>query len=173
MQAAGADGGNDSNAVATQEAGDPNHKHVHVQQQLVLSKDGFAVQIVRVMQVGPHENKVPIKIVDNHVHQAEEKTAAEMAKHDEAADNATLHAEKQGTDGTKVADPTLPSTTEDLKFMEEPRQEGDNLVIAEETKKVKIPQDRPVTTAPPTPPQSMFKQLFPSRNRYTILRDEL
>lgn len=186
----GADGSSlfqgDSNALAPSDPQSPHHQHVNVQQQIILSKDGVAVQIVRVVQVGGHQgNKIPLKIVNGHIHMEGSDDV------DGTPDDTTqVPQESEPIQAEETDDPTVQDLTEaireKLQSMDknpqkperetpktEPRVEGDKLVIAEKTKTVKIPQHRPVTEGPPTPPQSMFRQLFPSRNRYTILKDEL
>lgn len=54
--------------------------------------------------------------------------------------------------------------------------DGDKVIFQEDIRKLEIsPEDEDVarSATPDKPPQSMFRHLFPSRQRYTILKDEL
>ena len=65
------------------------------------------------------------------------------------------------------------------KIKEEREQEGlvygpqNHVVLKEETQTIRVVPNVEDTTTVKSPPQSIFRHLFPSRHRYTILRDEL
>ena len=95
--------------------GAPGHQHVDVQQQVIITKNGMAVQVVRIVQTGP-ERQINLKQVEQHVEEKDEKTKEEEEKKEK----------REGEEGGKeeVKDGEMVGKADDSQKQEQEEQQA-------------------------------------------------
>lgn len=172
-----------------------------VQQQVIMHNDGKRVQVFRVIKIGPHHGphhqgghiqqlaNIEEKLAQDNPKETVEKKVVETQSKDEADKVEVPKVEEKPVDISKhvpqggsqnaprggsldIPQPE-PEKPEIINVEHKMSQDGSAKVV-ELTKRIKL-KDIKSSEIPKTasPPESVFAKLGPSRNRYTILRDEL